>query len=178
MSMSQERFRHRKEQDRSENLQAQILSIKDSVSQLTSNINPSRGQNPAGLTPNASSAHNDLMAQYPELAQSLERMKAKAGKKRHTKNIKEQLDNPIDNEWRHSQHAYRTDLYKELERGNLPHDIYAKTAIKKAVSDLLYKPNHEKNSIEYSLDQMFIENLPAEFLSPEENSKTGNPLSE
>ena len=118
------------------------------------------------------------MAQYPELAQSLERMKAKAGKKRHTKNIKEQLDNPIENSWRHTQHAYSTDLYKELERGYLPHDIYAKTAIKKAVSDLLYKPNHEKNSIEYDLDQIFIENLPKEFLNPDENSKTRNPLSE
>lgn len=118
------------------------------------------------------------MAQYPELAQSLELMRAKAEKKCRSKNIKEQLDNPIDNRWRQDEQPYKTDLYKELERGYLPHDIYAKTAIKKAVSDLLHKPNHEKNSIEYNLDQMFIENLPAEFLIPKENSKSGNPLSE
>lgn len=171
--LSHERASHRKERDTSKNLQSETSNIKDTVSQLTPNINLSPGQ-----PSNSSSAHNDLMAQYPELAQSLQRMQAKAGKRPRAKNIKEQLDNPIDNYWRQDQHAYRTDMYKELERGYLPHDIYAKTAIKKAVSNLLYKPNHEKNSIEYNLDQMFIEYLPAEFLSPEENSKKGNLLSE
>jgi hypothetical protein len=165
------------ERVRSKNLEAKISYLEAAVSQLASTIQSPSSRKPAGKSQHTDSPGKDSQAQHTELAQALDRMKAESIKCR-TKNIKEQLDGPCAEFGQHDYHAYRTDLYKELERGYLPRDIYAKTAIKKAVSDLLYKPNNEKGAMEYNLDQMFIEFLPYEFLRPEANSKSGNPLSE
>jgi hypothetical protein len=60
---------------------------------------------------------------------------------------------------------YSKDLYYELERGKLPEQFHLKSAIHRALGELISKPSHKKNPIEQRLDDLFLEYLPPKFMN-------------
>lgn len=60
---------------------------------------------------------------------------------------------------------YSKDLYYELERGKFPEQFHLKSAIHRALGELISKPSHKKNPIEQRLDDLFLEYLPPKFMN-------------
>jgi hypothetical protein len=60
---------------------------------------------------------------------------------------------------------YSKSLYYDMERGKFPEQFHLKSAIHRALGELISKPSHKKNPIEQRLDDLFIEYLPPKFLN-------------
>ena len=62
---------------------------------------------------------------------------------------------------------YNRKFYFDLERGKFPKQFHLKSAIHRALQELVEKPAEKKNPIEQRLDDLFMEYLPPKFVSSE-----------
>ena len=62
---------------------------------------------------------------------------------------------------------YNRKFYLDLERGKFPKQFHLKSAIHRALQELVEKPAEKKNPIEQRLDDLFMEYLPPKFVSSE-----------
>jgi hypothetical protein len=60
---------------------------------------------------------------------------------------------------------YSKSLYYDMERGKFPEKFHLKSAIHRALGELVMKPSHKKNPIEQRLDDLFLEYLPPKFMN-------------
>ena len=60
---------------------------------------------------------------------------------------------------------YSKSLYYDMERGKFPEQFHLKSAIHRALGELISKPSHKKNPTEQRLDDLFLEYLPPKFMN-------------